>query len=257
MSFVSIRVHSWFVFAATAMLLQGCDEDPVAVERRVWCVEQGTRSLYALPLDRAACESRGYLDGTLGPIAMDPDERLLAVDLLQRELLELQPSDGFATPLFSVSQAVNPLALTVAPGGRLYLLDDERRVVWLEREGGAWTRAWPIHPDGQWRGLAWLPEAVEEPGGRLLPVGTLLAWRPLGQGGELAWLELLESEALAHTLLSTPALTGLDTSARLRAIYGLDAASGELYRLRPELGSCPLVQTYACDAFAVTDICLP
>lgn len=252
-----IRVHSWFLLAATAALLQGCADDPVPVEDRVWCVEQSTRALYALPLDQPACDSRGYVAEVLGPIAMDARERLLAVDLLQRELVELQPSNAFVTPLYSVDQAVNPLAITVAPGERLFLLDDERRVIQLERESGAWTQSWPIHPEGHWRGLAWLPESVESVNGELVPEGTLLIWRPLGSGGELAWLELHESEALAHTLLATPSLTGIDTSLRRRELYGLDAATGDLYRLRPELQTCPLVQAYGCEAFTVTDIALP
>jgi len=240
-----------------SLAVAGCDEDPVPVADRVWCVEQESRSLLALPLGEPACASRGYLSEVYGPLAFDVDERLLAVDLLARRLVELQPDDGFVTPLFSLDQAVDPRALCVAPGGRLFLLDAGSRVLQVDPATGAWVRSWALRPEGDWRGLAWLPAATQGANGEALAAGTLLAWRPLGEGGELAWLETTESEALAHVLMGTPSLGGLDTSRRRAALYGLDPATGDLYRLRPDLRLYEQVQAFPCDPFAVTDIALP
>jgi len=239
------------------LALLACDEDPVEVTDRVWAVEQTERSLMALPMSAPDCASRGYVADTIGPLAFDEEERLLGVDLLMLRLLDVQPSNGYSTPLFDLGAMLDPRALTVAPGGRLFLLDAGTRVLQLDPESGSWTRSWSLLPESGWTALAWLPVAMESPNGQSLPVGTLLAWRPQGGGGELAWLELEEGQALAHSLQSTPRFSALETSRRRDELYALDAQGGELYRLRPWLAEITPVQSYACDPFLVTDIALP
>lgn len=248
-------VHGWWMILLLAALL-GCDEDPVPYEDRVWCVEQEGRSLLALPLASPECVSRGYLAEVYGPIAFDEDERLLAVDLLQRRLVELQPSDGFVTPLFALDQVVDPRALCVAPGGRLYLLEAGTRLLQLDPVSGAWVRSWPLRPEGDWRGLAWQPEDMEGLNGEWVGEGTLLAWNASGAGGVLAWLELRESEAIAHPVMGTTTLTGLGTSRRRREVYGMEP-DGTLLRVRPAQRQVEPMLRYPCEPFLVGDIALP
>ncbi len=236
--------------------LWGCDEEPIRVEDQLWLVEQQSQSLLSLALAEPGCQTRGYLTEQLGPIALDGEERLLAVDVLQRRLVDVQPSDGRITRLIDLPMITNPLALTVTPGNRVYLLDDGTRIVRVDPEDGNWSQTWTLQPEGGWSGLAWLPEAVETANGELLPAGTLLAWRRQGEQGMLAWLELEEGQALAHELFGTPELAGLDTSAGRARIYGL-SPTGEIYLLHADLRETQWIQQVPCTPLEVVDIAIP
>lgn len=234
-----------------------CDEDPVSVEDRVWAVEQQDRSLLALPFASPDCVSRGYVADELGPVAFDEEENLLGVDLLLLRLLEVEVSNAYTTPRFDLPGLEEPRALTIAPGNRHYLLDAGTRLLQLDAESGSWTRSWSLLPESGWTALAWLPVAMESPNGQALSVGTLLVWRPAGSGGELAWLELEEGQALAHSLMTTPRFSALETSRRKDELYALDATGGEFYRLRPWRGEITPLQSYPCQPFRIGDIAIP
>lgn len=246
----------WRALGLLGLAALGCDEDPIRLEDRLWLVEQESQSLRSISLTDSTCQVRGYLTDQLGPIALDREERLLAVDILQRRLVELQPSDGQITLVTALPQLRGPRALTISPGGRFYVLDEGTRVLQVDPESGSWAQAWTLQPASDWRGLAWLPEAVVGSSGQLVPAGTLLVWRPSGARGELAWLELDAEVALAHSLLSTPALAAIETSAGLERIYGL-SEEGEIYHLRPEIQDCVWLRQAGCAPLLVTDIALP
>lgn len=227
------------------------------VEDRLWAVEQEERSLLALSLASSDCVSRGYVADVLGPLAFDEEENLVGVDLLLLRLIDVEVSNAYSTPRFDLPGLEDPRALTIAPGNRHYLLDAGTRLLQLDAESGSWTRTWTLIPEGGWTGVAWLPVAMEGLNGQILPVGTLVVWRPVGSGGELAWLELQEDLALVHSLMSTPTLSGIETSRRREELYALDAAGGELYRVRPWNHEITPVQAYACQPFHIGDIAIP
>lgn len=239
------------------VLLLACDEDPVRVEDRLWAVEQEERSLLALPMSSPDCVNRGYVADVLGPLAFDEEENLVGVDLLLLRLIDVEVSNAYSTPRFDLPGLEDPRALTIAPGNRLYLLDAGTRLLQLDAESGSWTRSWTLLPEGGWTGLAWLPMAMESPNGQALPMGTLVVWRPVGSGGELAWLEFVEGQALVHSLMNTPTLSAIETSRRQNELYALDAPGGELYRMRPWNHEITPVQAYACQPFHLGDIAIP
>lgn len=238
-----------------AVLLLGCDEDPLPLAGRLWLVETESQTITSVDLDDGVCRGHAYVSEALGPLAFDEDERLLAVDLLARELVELLPEDGRTTPLFPLAMATRPQALTCAPDNRLFLLDDGRRVLELD-PSGAWHRVWTLVPEGGWSGLAWLPEDARSPNGEWLPRGTLLAWRQSAGQGELAWLEREGEQAVAHSWFATPMLTALETSARENHLLALDG-EGEILRLDPAtLGWTRLLRPL-CAPLAAIDVALP
>jgi sugar lactone lactonase YvrE len=237
------------------VLLLGCDEEPLPLAGRLWLVQTESQALTSVDLDDGVCREHAYVSEALGPLAFDEDERLLAVDLLARELVELFPEDGRSERLSGLSMVTRPLALTCAPDNRLFLLDDGRRVLELD-PAGAWHRVWTLVPEGGWSGLAWLPEDAQSPNGEWLPRGTLLAWRQSAGQGELAWLEREGEQAVAHSWFATPVLAALETSARQGRLLALDA-EGELLRLDPAaLGWSRLLRP-ACAPMGASDVAVP
>lgn len=237
------------------LLAAGCGEDPLPLAGRLWLVEAETQAITSVDLDDGACRRHAYVAETLGPLAFDEDERLLAVDLLQRELVELLPGDGRTTRLFPLAMTTRPQALTCAPDNRIFLLDDGRRVLELD-PAGAWHRSWTLVPEGGWSALAWLPEDSQSPNGEWLPRGTLVTWREAGGQGELAWLERQGDQALAHSWFSTPVLTALEASAREGLLLGLDEG-GEILRLRPAQRDWLPYLRPDCAPLSATDVALP
>jgi hypothetical protein len=253
-----MRLAGWLATGAIALLLAGCSEDPLELDGRVWAVEQGSRSLLRLDPANSACNSQGYLSRDLGPIAIDGYQRFLLVDQGQRMLVELDPVTRITEDLFDLIDWVSYQAMTVDLYNRLYLLADEGKLVHLDPESPVWRRSWPIRPEGDWKGLAALPIPGVGVNGESLPAGTLLAWRSLASGGELVWLELLEEEARAHVLRSTPVLSGLAVSFREERLLAFLDGGAELVELDPfaASGTIPL-QVFDCEELHLKDFAMP
>lgn len=246
------------LLVALILLLGSCSDDPLEVAGRVWCVEREARSLLSLEPGSPACTSQGYLSRDLGPITVDSRDRFLAIDLGQRMLVELDPASRTSTDLQSLSEWTGLDGLAMDANDRLYLLANASSLIRLDPDDPNWHIARPIRPEGGWQCLAALPESIVGSNGELVPMGTLLGWRATSSGGELAWFELREDDALAHPLRATGSLRALGVSFLDQRLLALSAEANELIELDPLDPALDRgLQRFDCERFDVMDLAIP
>ncbi len=206
------------------------------VENALWMVERESRSLIALDRADGSCRVPGYLDRSLGPLALSEEGLLLGMDPVEHTLFEINPVNAVLDPLGRTLEATNPLSLCFSPSGRLYLLDDGQWILRLDPLSGRVLTRWQISPPGPAAGITFSPAVFEAPNGAVLDEGNLLAFLDFPGHTMLVYLELEDEQALSHNIVQSQPLRAVCGSRETGLLYALRREEARIYELSPADG---------------------
>lgn len=216
------------------LLLTGCAEQH-REDLRLWTIATSSQSLLALTPESQGCDDFGYQDRQIVSIAVASEDRVYGVDQSSHELVRLRPWGGGTERIGDIVSLAFPQSLAASPDGSLYLLDDNRTLIRLNRDSATRIQEWLL-PTGLYASLCFSPVSFTSPTRVNVSAGDLLALR---QEAGNSWLILLTRVGTSVEVQDLARLSPLQSfcgSSVDGRFYALDGTR-QVLELRPEAGS--------------------
>ncbi len=224
------------------LLLTACDDERQEEQLELWFIDSSERALRRLDPETRNCDLLDYLNGNSLVLAAAAFGELYSVDQVTRELLRIRPYANGESPVGVVDPLSLPQSMAADDLGRLYLLDNNSRLLRLNPETAAQVGDWTL-PGGLYASLFFSPVSFRSPLGVDVDAWDLLVLRQAAGQSWLARLDLRQDPPILQDLAQLPALISVCASRITGEFYASDGSS-TLYRLDPESGSLsPLFQT--------------
>lgn len=225
------------------LVLAGCG-DEADDELRLWTIDTASQTLLALTPGSQGCDDFGYQDRQVVCLAVTGSELMYAIDQVSHELVRLHPWGGGSSRIGDVVAVDVPQSLALSWDGSLFLLDNNRSLVRLNRETAARVQEW-ILPGGLYASLCFSPVSFESPTRVQVSEGDLLALRQEAGNSWLIRLGRSGSSVIVEDLARLAPLQSLCASSQDGRFYALDG-SRTVQVLDPSSGTLSPLYTADC-----------